>query len=140
MHAPKQSLVRSAIVLLLHQPALAMTLEPPYRFASLRQPGVELLADIVAEVRARPEITTGALLEHFGDREEAPALQKLATQLLAGEEALWRDEFADVMAQLEQQTLQQRIDELQAKRTDTGLDLRDKEELRALLGSLLSAR
>jgi len=135
VHAPKQSLVRSAIVLLLHQPALAMTLEPPYRFATLRQPGVELLADIVAEVRARPEITTGALLEHFGDREEAPALQKLATQRLAGEEALWRDEFADVMAQLEKLTLQQRVDELNERIRDAGmtsLSMAEKQELREL--------
>jgi DNA primase len=135
VHAPKQSLVRSAIVRLLHQPALAMMLEPPYRFALLRQPGVELLADMVALVRERPEITTGALLEHFSDREEAVALQKLATQTLPGEEALWRNEFADVMAQLEKLTQQQRIDELHAKQRDSGLELRDKEELRALLAN-----
>jgi DNA primase len=140
IHAPKQSLVRSAIVRLLHQPALAMMLEPPYRFALLRQPGVELLADIVALVRERPEITTGALLEHFSDREEAVALQKLATQTLPGEEALWRNEFADVMAQLEKQMLQQRIEELQAKNRESGLDIRDKEEMRALLGNLNASR
>src|SRR6476661_4664205 len=51
VHAPRQSLVRSAIVRLLHQPALALQLQPPYRFALLRQPGVDLLADIVALVR-----------------------------------------------------------------------------------------
>ena len=33
-----------------------------------------------------------------------------------------------------------RIDELQAKQRETGLDLRDKEELRALLGNLNAAR
>ena len=43
-----------------------------------------------------PRSRTGALLEHFSDREEAVALQKLATQTLPGEEALWRNEFADV--------------------------------------------
>ena len=139
VHAPKQSLVRSAIVRLLHQPALAMMLEPPYRFALLRQPGVELLADMVALVRERPGITTGALLEHFSDREEALALQKLATQTLPGEEALWRNEFADVMAQLEKLTQQQRIDELHAKQRDSGLELRDKEELRALLANRFTA-
>jgi len=134
--APKPSLVRSAIVRLLHQPALALALEPPYRFAALRQPGIELLADIVALVRERPDISVGALLEHFGEREETAALQKLAMQTLPGEAAAWRDEFLDAIAQLEKQVLQQRIDELQAKR-ESGLDLRDKEELRALLGNLL---
>jgi DNA primase len=137
VHAPKQSLVRSAIVRLLHQPALAMMLEPPYRFALLRQPGVELLADMVALVRQRPEITTGALLEHFSDREEAVALQKLATQTLPGEEALWRNEFADLMAQLEKQVAQQRIDELQETLRNSGfaaLSVDEKNELLELQG------
>jgi DNA primase len=80
------------------------------------------------------------LLEHFSDREEAVALQKLATQTLPGEEALWRNEFADVMAQLEKQMLQQRIEELQAKNRESGLDIRDKEEMRALLGNLNASR
>jgi DNA primase len=137
--APKRSLVRGAIALLLQQPALALALEPPYTFAALRQPGVELLSELVALVRARPDISTGAILEHFGEREEAAALQKLASQSLPGEEAAWRDEFLDAVAQLEKQTLQQRIDELQAKNRESGLDTRDKEEMRALLGNLNAA-
>jgi DNA primase len=129
----KRSLVRSAIALLLQQPALALDLQPPYTFGVLRQPGVPLLAELIALVRERPEITTGALLEHFAEREEVAALQKLAMQALPGEEAKWRDEFLDAMAQLERQTLQQRIDELQAKQREVGLDDADKTELRALL-------
>ena len=129
----KRSLVRSAIALLLQQPALALDLEPPYTFSILRQPGVSLLAELVALVRERPDITTGGLLEHFADREESTALQKLASQDMPGEEALWRDEFLDAMAQLEKQTLQQRIDELQAKQREVGLDDEDKAEMRALL-------
>ncbi len=129
----KRSLVRSAIALLLQQPALALDLQPPYTFGVLRQPGVPLLAELIALVRERPEITTGALLEHFAEREEGAALQKLAMQALPGEEAKWRDEFLDAMAQLERQTLHQRIDELQAKQREVGLDDGDKTELRALL-------
>ena len=56
---------------------------------------------------------------------------------MPGDETVWRDQFLDAMAQLERQTLQQRIDELQAKRADSGLEERDKEELRALLGNLV---
>ena len=129
----KRSLVRGAIALLLQRPALALDLEPPYRFGALRQPGIPLLAELIALVRERPDITVGALLEHFEGREEAAALQKLASQALPGEEAKWNEEFLDAMAQLERQTLQQRIDELQAKQRETGLDEHDKAELRALL-------
>ena len=129
----KRSLVRSAIALLLQQPSLALALESTDSFSALRQPGVSLLAELVMLVHARPDITTGGVLEHFADREEINALQKLASQDMPGEAALWQDEFADAMAQLEKQTLHQRIDELQAKQREVGLDDDDKAELRALL-------
>lgn len=131
--APRRSLVRSAIALLLQQPSLALALQPPYRFVALRQPGIELLTELIAVVSARPDITTGSLLEHFAEREEAAALQKLASQPMPGDETKWREEFLDAMAQLDRQTLQQRMDELQAKQRESGLDDADKQELRALL-------
>jgi DNA primase len=129
----KRSLVRSAIALLLQQPALALALDSTDTFSALRQPGVSLLVELVSLVHERPDITTGGLLEHFAEREEVAALQKLASQDMPGEEALWQNEFADAIAQLEKQTLQQRIDELQAKQRDIGLDDDDKAEMRALL-------
>jgi DNA primase len=135
--APRRSLVRSAIALLLQKPALALELQPPYRFVALRQPGVDLLTELVALVSARPDIATGALLEHFSDRDEASALQKLASHAMPGDEARWRDEFLDTMAQIDRQVLQQRIDELQAKRGESGLDDADKAELRELLQARL---
>ncbi len=129
----KRSLVRGAIALLLQQPSLALALRPPYTFSALRQPGVSLLTELVTLVHERPDITTGGVLEHFAEREELSPLQKLASQDMPGEAALWQNEFADAMAQLEKQTLHQRIDELQAKQREAGLDDDDKAEMRALL-------
>ena len=129
----KRSLVRSAIALLLQQPSLALALQPPYTFSALRQPGISLLTELVTLVHERPDITTGGVLEHFAEREDVAALQKLASHNMPGEAALWQDEFADAMAQLEKQTLHQRIDELQAKQREVGFDDDDKAEMRALL-------
>ncbi len=129
----KPSLVRSAILLLLHKPALALALEPPHAFAGLRLPGIELLLELLDIVHARPDITTGVLLEHFAEREELPALQKLAMQDLPGDESHWHAELLDAAHQMEKQLLQQRIDELQVKQRNIGLDEADKYELRALL-------
>src|SRR3546814_10631671 len=126
-------LVRSAIALLLQEPALALELQPPCRLVALRQPGIELLTELIALVSVRPDISTGALLEHFAEREEAAALQKLASQTLPGDEARWRDELFDTIAQLDRQVLQQRVAELQAKQRESGLDDADKTELRELL-------
>ncbi|TYT26729.1 DNA primase [Luteimonas viscosa] len=130
---PRRSVVRGAIALLLQQPALALELQPPYHFVALRQPGIELLTELIALVHMRPAITIGALLEHFADREEGAALQKLASQSMPGDEAAWRTEFLDAIAQLDRQTLQQRVDELQEKQRGEGLDDADKAELRELL-------
>ena len=128
----RRSLVRSVIALLLQQPSLGLQLERPYRFAELRLPGVPLLLEILDVVAQRPEISTGALLEHFAAHEQAEALRRLAAQALPGEEAKWADELHDAAAQLEEQTLRQRIDELQQKQRAQGLDETDKYELRML--------
>jgi len=129
----KRSLVRSAIAILLQQPSLASAIDEHGDFAGLRLPGVELLLELVDLVRQRPEITTGALLEHFNEREEQAALQKLAAQVLPGDAATWAQELHDVAVQLERQLLMQRIDELQSKQRSQGLDDTDKYEMRELL-------
>ncbi|RYE70976.1 MAG: DNA primase, partial [Oxalobacteraceae bacterium] len=129
----KRSLVRAAISVLLQQPSLALSLEPPYGFRELKQPGVELLVELLSLVHSRPEITTGALLQHFAEREELVALQKLASHALPGNETTWRMELQDAVVQLERQTVEQRIEALQAKHREGGLDETDKYELRALL-------
>ncbi|HQX92871.1 MAG TPA: DNA primase, partial [Thermomonas sp.] len=139
-HAPanpsqKPSLIRSAITHLLHRPALALELVPPYRFAALQQPGIELLSELVLLVRERPDITTGLLLEHFAERENAAALHKLAVLVLPGEEADLRTEFLDAIAQLDKQVLQQRIEALQQRYAE--LDGTEKRELLALLQTRL---
>ena len=138
--AQKRSLVRSAIALLLQRPALGLQLERPYGFAALRLPGMPLLLDLLDLVHQRPEISTGALLEHFAEHEQADALRKLAAQALPGDEASWAHELHDAAAQLERQTLQQRIDELQQKQRSQGLDETDKYELRMLLQALVAGR
>ena len=94
----------------------------------------------MALVQRRPDIRTGALLDHFDDRPEADALQKLAAITLPGDEAAWRVEFADAIARLDQQTMQQRVDELQLKQREGALDAVDKAELRDLLQARMTAR
>ena len=135
--AHKPSLVRHAITLLVQQPAVALALPGEDRFAALEQPGVALLAELVQLVRARPDISTGALLEHFAEREEAAALHKLALLELPGEPAALQAEFADAVAQLERQLRQQRIAALQARLAM--LDDAEKAELRELLQARVQA-
>ena len=142
-HAPanpsqKPSLIRSAITHLLHRPSFALDLTPPYRFAALRQPGIELLSELVLLIQERPDITTGLLLEQFEGRNEAASLHKLATLELPGEAVDLRTEFLDAIAQLNKLVLQQRIEELQQRFGE--LDGTEKRELLALLQARLQPR
>ncbi|MCW4456002.1 DNA primase [Flavobacterium sp. MXW15] len=138
--AQKRSLVRAAIAVLLQRPSLALTLEDHHGFSGLRLPGIELLIELLELVRQRPDISTGALLEHFTGREEQASLHRLAAMALPGDEKVWAQELHDAVAQLEKQLLQQRLDELQAKQRQQGLDDTDKYELRELLKARASLR
>ncbi len=131
--APRRSMVRIAIGLLLQQPALAEALQPPWRFSALRQPGVALLVELVTLARSRPGITAAGLLEHFEGREEAAALQKLALAEHPGEPAAWAEEFLDAVHQLERQTLEQRRDEIAEKERAEGLTPEEQRERWALI-------
>ena len=132
---PQRSLVRAAITLLVQQPSLALAVEPPWRFATLRVPGVALLIELIELGRARPDLSTGALLEHFAQRDESAALQKLAVTDFPGGADEARVEFLDAVRQLERQTRQQRIEELQADHAQGSLGEAGKDELRQLLGA-----
>ena len=136
----KRSLVRAAIAILLQQPSLALGLQGHHAIAGLRLPGIELLLELLELVQQRPDISTGALLQHFDGREEQAALHRLAALALPGDEASWSQELHDAIIQLEKQLLQQRLDELQAKQRQQGLDETDKYELRELLKARASMR
>jgi DNA primase len=130
MPPAKKSLVRGAIALLLQQPSLALSLSPPYRFAALQLPGVELLVDMIAAAKERPAITTGGLLEHFSQRDESAALQKLAMESNLYEHGEAEPEFRGILRMLELQYLEQRIAELNRELTERGLSsLSDGEKL-----------
>ena len=93
------------------------------------QPGVALLTELVLLVHQRPDITTGALLDHFQGRDEAAALVKLATAPAVEatvatpldarvlDDADKRQQaFLDAISRLEMQAIHQRREALQARR------------------------
>ena len=132
-NTPRRTLVRSAIAMLLANPALAQEVTLPYAFAALDKPGIPLLTELLDFLQERPGINTALLLEHFAGREESAALQKLALTEFPGEPEALRAEFIDALRKLDEQTTQQRLDALIRKQSEAGLDNEEKNELRALL-------
>ena len=133
--AVQRSLVRSAISLLLAQPGLADQVDKPYGFLRLDKPGVDLLAELLDMARARPGINPAMLVEHFAERPEYPALQKLMATTVVGELETQGTEFFDALARMEQQAVDQRRDALVAKNREGTLDSAEKAELRELLAA-----
>ncbi len=131
----QRSLVRTAVALLVQSPALAAEIEPPWTFSELRQPGIPLLVELIRLCRERPTLTTGALLEQFAEREEAAALNKLATLDLLVDAGQGRADFIGALAQLDVQTSQQRLDDLIARQLDGGLSESERDELRQLMAN-----
>jgi DNA primase len=134
-NAPRRTLVRSAIAMLLANPALAQEVTLPYAFAALDKPGIPLLTELLDFLQERPGINTALLLEHFAGREESAALQKLALAEFPGEPEALRTVFMDALAKLAEQTTQQRLDSLVRKQSEGGLDESEKNELRGLLAA-----
>ncbi len=131
----QRSLVRTAVALLVQSPSLGAEIEPPWTFSELRQPGIPLLVELIKLGRDRPALTTGALLEHFAGREEATALNKLATMDLLVDPGQGRADFLGALAQLDVQTSQQRLDDLIARQLDGGLSDAERDELRHLMAN-----
>ena len=137
--AARRSLVRSVIALLVAEPALARRAAQPYPFATLRQPGIDLLVDLLDAARSREDMTTAMLLEHFRDREEADALHKLALVEHAEGKLDLTAEFDDALVQLRRHAVTQRITDLTAAQASGTLDDAGKQELRELLASKVTA-
>jgi DNA primase len=133
--AVQRSLVRSAIALLLAQPGLADQVVRPYGFLRLDKPGVELLAELIDLARSRPGINPASLVEHYAERPEYPALQKLMAAAAVGEPETQKVEFFEALARMEQQAVAQRRDALVAKSREGALSDAEKTELRELLAA-----
>ncbi len=72
--------VRKAIHLLLHQPELAVGLEPPPELARIETPGVPLLLELLELMGREPHLRqVGSLMERFRGHPAEAALWKLAS-------------------------------------------------------------
>lgn len=127
------SLVGHMIAMLLQQPKLAMDVESPRAFEPVDLPGLDFLIELLEFAHSRPDITTGAILEHWRGSRYEQRLSELASLRTGrdGEELDWSAEFRDAVARLNDLLRRQR---LQALRQVAWNELSDsqKEELRAL--------
>lgn len=130
--------VRRAILLMLHQPALAQHAAGHLeQLRKLDQAGADLLVQLVEFLRDRPEISMAAALEHWRETPNGNALQKLAAVRLEIPDDGMAAEFLHVLehqllASLHERHRNERLQALQGRRPSE-LSEAEKAELRALL-------
>lgn len=130
-HPP--SLVRRAISLLLQQPGLAAGVKNPRAYADLDLPGIALLTELLALLKDKPHLGSGALLEHWRGTDHGRHLALLARQerLIRDDEDL-EAEFQGLFERLDQYADDRRYDRLLARLESGGLSSEELEEFRQL--------
>jgi DNA primase len=127
------SLVRQALTLVLHEPALAQKAGSTERFSDLQQPGIRLLCEVIELLQSNPNLTLGSLLEYWRERTEGRHLAALAArEPLLGEGGNLEEEFHDALELLARQRVRQRREQLQRK-PFRELSAEEKLELQQLI-------
>ncbi|MCK4607875.1 MAG: hypothetical protein KAT71_00175, partial [Gammaproteobacteria bacterium] len=131
------SLIRSAIKLLLNQPQLAECIEDLQQISEVNIPYIELLTELLTllkeRLKERPNLSTGAILEHWRDRKETPALAKLAAQEIPISPSHLKSEFIGTIKRLYELGREQTIQELLQQIDSKNLATEDKIKLQKLI-------
>ncbi|MDX1811085.1 MAG: DNA primase [Gammaproteobacteria bacterium] len=129
----KPSSVRSAIAMLLEEPQLAEKVENPEKLLTLNVSGVKFLVDLLVFIKGNPNITTGAILEHWHNTPQGKHLYKVLSWEHHVPESGFESEFIDSIGHLEQKLLDQELNELLALSNRGELSSEQKLRLSDLL-------
>jgi DNA primase len=135
-----KSPVRAAISILLYQPSLAQKIGDLAFPEPVDVPGVALLQELLELLRHQPLASTGAILEHWREREEARFLARLARWSPVRDDL---DLLPDLQRQLQQiyrQYLEQQIENLTKRDKIQRLDDGERKEYWRLQQLLQEAR
>ncbi len=126
------SAVRTAVKLLLQEPALASEATDLCALTSI-EPRDQLLVKLIDILSANPQMTQGMLLEYFRDTPEGLYLEKVARWDWAAPEAGAKAEFFGALAQVKAQQAGQQAQNLLEKAQFSGLTLEEKQNLNTWL-------
>lgn len=136
------SLVRQAVAMLLNVPDAAQYVQGAERLAGSTQPGVSLLAELIADLKQRPAPHKAAVVERWRERPEGVHLMKLASteSLVSDPKAAGRELQTAVEKLLHETGPAERTDQLLRKADEAGLTAEEKLELQGLLNARKGAR
>jgi DNA primase len=137
--AGRGSLVRQAIVRLLHYPAIAAQVSTAERagIESSTEAGVTLLAELLDDLTAHPAQVAAQVIQRFAERPEGESLQKLLErEEVIRDETAAAGELRAALVKLADQAAERRLEALEAKSRGGQLAAHEIEEFQRLIGKL----
>jgi DNA primase len=137
--AGRGSLVRQAIVRLLHYPAIARGVSAAERAGldDSDEAGVALLRELLDDLSAHPAQIAAQVVQRFAGRPEGESLQKLLEreEVITGEAGA-AEELRAALVKLADQAATRRLEALEAKSRGGSLASHEIEEFQRLIGKL----
>jgi DNA primase len=131
--AGQKSPVRQALELLLYRPALVSEIDTPAFLQQCEVPGVPLLLAVIELLQQQPELSTGALLEHWRGEEESRTLYKLARWVPPLDNLELLADLQGHLNEIQRQYIENRIEFLDAEQGHRQLSSAEKQEYGELL-------
>jgi DNA primase len=137
--AGRGSLVRQAIVRLLHYPAIARGVTAAERAGldDSDEAGIALLRELLDDLSAHPAQIAAQVVQRFAGRPEGKSLQKLLEreEVITGEAGAG-EELRAALVKLADQAATRRLEALEAKSRGGSLAAHEIEEFQQLIGKL----
>jgi DNA primase len=134
--AGRGSLVRQAIVRLLHYPAIAgeVSLAERSGLDASEEPGIELLRDLLDNLREQPAQISAQVIQRWSGRPGSEALQKLLErEEVITDAAAAAGELRGALAKLADQAAGRRLEALETKSRSGSLSASELEEFQRLI-------
>lgn len=128
-----KSPVRQALELLLYQPSLAVEIQQPDFLQHCDVAGVPLLIEVLDLLQQQPGLSTGAVLEHWREREESRFLSKLAHWNPPLDDLELLADLQGHLNEIQRQYIENRIDFLGSEQSHRQLSRAEKQEYGELL-------
>lgn len=137
--AGRGSLVRQAIVRLLHYPAIAAEVSPAERdgLDASEEPGVALLRELLDNLKATPAQIPAQVIVRWEGREEVESLKKLLDrEEVISDAPAAAGELRAALLRLADQAARRRLEALEVKERAGGLTPGEREEFQSLISKL----
>lgn len=127
----ESNLVYKSIKIVLHNPQLSQYISDLEQLKTLHIKNIRLLCELIELAQKQPKLSTGAILEHWRDKEGENILAKLASEKFIVTDL--KNELLDTISYLHKQNDEAQIQQLLQKANQGTISKEEKQKLHDLL-------